>query len=61
MMIDAALGNIRFGVAKPKSRTDWHATVAKITAPPREHRANVLPTDPQVIGAVQRVATKDTM
>ena len=60
-MIEAALGDVRFDAAKPKSRTDWHATVAKVTAPPREHGANVLPTDAQVIGAVQRVATKDTV
>ena len=59
-MIDGALGDVRFDAAKPKSRADWHATVAKVTAPPREHGLNVLPTDAQVIGAVQRVATKET-
>jgi 3D-(3,5/4)-trihydroxycyclohexane-1,2-dione acylhydrolase (decyclizing) len=60
-MIEAALGDIRFEAAKPKSRTDWHATVTDVTVRPREHGANVLPTDAQVIGAVQRVATKDTV
>ena len=60
-MVEAALGDVRFDAAKPKSRTNWHATVAKVTASPREHGANVLPTDVQVIGAVQRVATKDTV
>ena len=28
-MIEAALGDVRFDAAKPKSRTDWHATVAR--------------------------------
>jgi 3D-(3,5/4)-trihydroxycyclohexane-1,2-dione acylhydrolase (decyclizing) len=60
-MIEASLGDVRFDAAKPKSRTDWHATVAEVTAAPREHGANLLPTDAQVIGAVQRVATKDTV
>ena len=60
-MIEAALGDVRFDAAKPKSRADWHATVAKVTAPPPERAANALPTDAQVIGAVQRVATKNTV
>ncbi len=59
-MIEAGLGDVRFDAAKPKSRADWHATVAKVTAPPSELGTNALPTDAQVIGAVQRVATKDT-
>ena len=58
--IDAALGDLRFGAADAKSRTDWHAAVARVTAAP-EKDTNALPSDAQVIGAVQRVATKDTV
>jgi 3D-(3,5/4)-trihydroxycyclohexane-1,2-dione acylhydrolase (decyclizing) len=60
-MMEAALGDIRFDSVKPKWRNDWHASVATMTAPSPEHGTNVLPTDAQVIGAVQRVATKDTV
>ena len=59
--IDAALGDLRFDAADAGSRTDWHATVARVTAAPAKDRANRLPSDAQVIGAVQRVATKDTV
>ncbi len=43
-----------------RSRENWHETVATVTATP-EADANKLPSDAQVIGAVQRVATKDTL
>jgi 3D-(3,5/4)-trihydroxycyclohexane-1,2-dione acylhydrolase (decyclizing) len=36
-MVEAGLGDIRFDAANPKSRRNWHATVAKITAPPPKH------------------------
>ena len=58
--IDAALGETRFAAADAKARADWHATVAKVTAAPAKD-ANTLPSDAQVIGAVQRVATADTV
>ena len=32
--IDAALGDLRFDAADARSRTDWHATVARVTAAP---------------------------
>jgi 3D-(3,5/4)-trihydroxycyclohexane-1,2-dione acylhydrolase (decyclizing) len=58
--IDAGLGDLRFGAADAKARTDWHATVAQVTAAPAKD-ANKLPSDAQVIGAVQRVATEKTV
>ncbi|MCB1375998.1 MAG: 3D-(3,5/4)-trihydroxycyclohexane-1,2-dione acylhydrolase (decyclizing), partial [Rhodobacteraceae bacterium] len=58
--IDAALGETRFGAADAQSRIDWHAAVGKVTAAPQAD-ANKLPSDAQVIGAVQRVATRDTV
>ncbi|HMQ91580.1 MAG TPA: 3D-(3,5/4)-trihydroxycyclohexane-1,2-dione acylhydrolase (decyclizing) [Amaricoccus sp.] len=58
--IDAALGETRFGAADAQSRIDWHAAVGKVTAAPPAD-ANKLPSDAQVIGAVQRVATRDTV
>ena len=58
--IDAALGETRFAAADAKARTDWHATVAKVTAAPAKD-ANKLPSDAQVIGAVQRIATENTV
>ncbi len=39
-------------------RRDWAAATAAVKAPPTH---NALPTDAQVIGAVQRAATKDTL
>jgi 3D-(3,5/4)-trihydroxycyclohexane-1,2-dione acylhydrolase (decyclizing) len=58
--IDAALGATRFEAADAPARTDWHATVAGVTAaPPKD--ANKLASDAQVIGAVQRVATDNTI
>ena len=58
--IDAALGETRFEAADATARTDWHATVAEVTAAPAKD-ANKLPSDAQVIGAVQRVATEETV
>jgi 3D-(3,5/4)-trihydroxycyclohexane-1,2-dione acylhydrolase (decyclizing) len=58
--IDAALGDLRFDAADAKARSDWHATVAEVTAAPAKD-TNKLPSDAQVIGAVQRVATENTV
>lgn len=58
--LDAALGELRFGAADAKARADWHATVAEVTAAPAKD-TNALPSDAQVIGAVQRAATEETI
>jgi 3D-(3,5/4)-trihydroxycyclohexane-1,2-dione acylhydrolase (decyclizing) len=58
--IDAALGEISFTAADAKARTDWHAAVARVTAAPTPD-ANKLPSDAEVIGAVQRIATEKTV
>lgn len=60
--ISAGLGDLSFDGHAPKARTDWHETVAKVTAAPSsEQQSSGLPSDVQVIGAVQRVSTKDTV
>ncbi len=58
--IDAALGDKRFDAADARARADWHATVAEVTAAPPAD-SNALPSDAQVIGAVQRTATENTV
>ncbi|WP_241560157.1 thiamine pyrophosphate-dependent enzyme, partial [Solirhodobacter olei] len=57
--LSAALGPHRAPAFDARSRSDWHATVASVTAAPGE--GNALPTDAQVIGAVQRTATETTL
>ncbi len=57
--LSAALGPHRAPAFDEASRRAWHETVARVTAAPAA--TNALPTDAQVIGAVQRVATKDTV
>jgi 3D-(3,5/4)-trihydroxycyclohexane-1,2-dione acylhydrolase (decyclizing) len=59
--IDAALGNQTFDAADAKARTEWHATVKAVTAPPKDAPDGYLPTDAEVIGAVQRVSTEETI
>lgn len=56
-----ALGDYRAPAIDAKSRTDWHDAVSSVTAAPRTDQPNNLPTDAQVIGAVQRVATPKTV
>ncbi|QQA41296.1 3D-(3,5/4)-trihydroxycyclohexane-1,2-dione acylhydrolase (decyclizing) [Pelagovum pacificum] len=56
--IGAQLGELTFGWQKAEARTDWHETVRTVTAAPNH---DGLPTDAQVIGAVQRVATGDSI
>jgi 3D-(3,5/4)-trihydroxycyclohexane-1,2-dione acylhydrolase (decyclizing) len=58
--IDAALGPARFSAADARARDDWHATIEEVTAAPAKD-ANALPSDAQVIGAVQRAATEETV
>jgi len=51
---------LRFDAADPALRGDWLAEVARVTAAP-EPGGNQLPTDAQVIGSVQRVASERTV
>lgn len=56
--LSGALGGHAAPAFDTAARRGWHDTVAKVTAAPE---TNTLPTDAQVIGAVQRVATDQTM
>jgi len=56
--IGKAIGSRKFNAASGL-RADWHAATAAAKAPPPD--GNVLPTDAQVIGAVQRAATPATV
>jgi 3D-(3,5/4)-trihydroxycyclohexane-1,2-dione acylhydrolase (decyclizing) len=53
-----ALGGTRFDWHDPTARTAWQDAVRQATAAPNH---SGLPSDAQVIGAVQRVATEDTV
>lgn len=57
--IGAGLGDRRFDWHDPAARRDWHQVVWDVTAAPDS--GNALPTDAQVIGAVQRVAQDNTV
>lgn len=57
--LDAALGNKKFAGPDPAARRKWHETVRGVTAAPGD--TNALPTDAQVIGAVQRTSTENTI
>lgn len=59
--LTAALGGYRAPELETKSRADWQAAVDRVTAAPASKDPNNLPTDAQVIGAVQRVATDKTV
>ena len=54
-----ALGDTRFSAPSDDLKTSWFAAVDPLTAPPTD--GNALPSDQQVIGAVQRAATPDTV
>ncbi len=56
--LSAALGDKRFDWHDPAARTGWIETVRRVTAAPESAG---LPSDAQVIGAVQRVSTPDTV
>lgn len=58
--LSALLGNHRAPAPDGTARSAWHTKVKAVTAAP-EGTANVLPSDAQVIGAVQRVATDKTI
>ncbi|MBC9245188.1 3D-(3,5/4)-trihydroxycyclohexane-1,2-dione acylhydrolase (decyclizing) [Paracoccus sp. 11-3] len=57
--LDAELGDYRASGADPAWRTDWLAAVDAHCAAPAE--SNRLPTDAQVIGAVQRATGEDAI
>ena len=55
-----ALGDARFEAPDPVLKADWFAAADTVTAAP-DAEDNALPTDMQVIGAVQRSAAADTV
>ena len=57
--IGAALGALRWDAPATGLRSDWAAATAAVKAAPGP--GNALPTDAQVIGAVQRAAGPDTV
>ncbi|MGO8038147.1 3D-(3,5/4)-trihydroxycyclohexane-1,2-dione acylhydrolase (decyclizing) [Rhizobium leguminosarum] len=59
--LSAALEAYRGAGVDAGSRTDWHQTVERVTAAPEADGPANLPTDAQVIGAVQRVATEKSV
>jgi 3D-(3,5/4)-trihydroxycyclohexane-1,2-dione acylhydrolase (decyclizing) len=59
--LSALLGDHKAPGFNAQSRLDWHETVKRATAAPEGAPGNALPTDAQVIGAVQRVATEKTV
>ncbi|WP_444454833.1 3D-(3,5/4)-trihydroxycyclohexane-1,2-dione acylhydrolase (decyclizing) [Rhodobacter capsulatus] len=59
--ISAALGDHKAPAFDAASRLAWQVAVKVVTAPPAQDPANTLPSDAQVIGAVQRVVTKDSI
>ena len=54
-----ALEDHQFTAPDPALKANWFADVDPLTAPPTD--GNQLPTDMQVIGAVQRASTPDTV
>jgi 3D-(3,5/4)-trihydroxycyclohexane-1,2-dione acylhydrolase (decyclizing) len=58
--LSVRLGDHKAPAFDAQSRLDWHNTVVDGTAAPGEGNA-LLPTDAQVIGAVQQVATNETI
>ncbi|WP_018237072.1 3D-(3,5/4)-trihydroxycyclohexane-1,2-dione acylhydrolase (decyclizing) [Ensifer sp. BR816] len=59
--ISVLLGDHKAPAFDGKSRLAWHETVKRVTAAPQDTPSNDLPTDAQVIGAVQRVARDNTV
>ena len=58
--LSEALGDLRFDAHDPAAKAAWLGEVKRVTDPP-PMSANALPTDAQVIGAVQRVALENTV
>jgi 3D-(3,5/4)-trihydroxycyclohexane-1,2-dione acylhydrolase (decyclizing) len=59
--LSALLGDRTFDAFDPRSRAEWLARVEEHCAAPVSSSVNALPTDAQVIGAVQRVLTEKTI
>ncbi|MBY5886804.1 3D-(3,5/4)-trihydroxycyclohexane-1,2-dione acylhydrolase (decyclizing) [Rhizobium leguminosarum] len=59
--LSAALEAYRGPGVDAGSRSDWHKTVERVTAAPEADGPGNLPTDAQVIGAVQRMATENSV
>lgn len=59
--LTAGLGDYRASAFKAQSRKDWLALVDAHCAAPATGTTNTLPTDAQVIGAVQRASTDRTI
>ena len=57
--LSAALGDQRFDAPDPAIKAGWFAKADAVTAPPKD--GNQLPTDMQVIGAVQRASRDNTV
>ncbi|OHZ43707.1 3D-(3,5/4)-trihydroxycyclohexane-1,2-dione acylhydrolase (decyclizing) [Agrobacterium vitis] len=58
-LISKALGDHRFAAPDAGLKADWFAKADTVTAPPKD--GNSLPTDMQVIGAVQRTSRDNTV
>ncbi|WAP66758.1 3D-(3,5/4)-trihydroxycyclohexane-1,2-dione acylhydrolase (decyclizing) [Jiella pelagia] len=58
--LSRALGDLRFEAHDPSAPAEWRKEVERVTAAPAAS-TNSKPTDAQVIGAVQRVATDRTV
>ncbi|MDU8911998.1 3D-(3,5/4)-trihydroxycyclohexane-1,2-dione acylhydrolase (decyclizing) [Aestuariicoccus sp. MJ-SS9] len=59
--LGAALGGHRAEAPAATLKAEWFAQVDPLTAAPEAEGANALATDMQVVGAVQRAATGDTL
>ncbi|MDP9811477.1 3D-(3,5/4)-trihydroxycyclohexane-1,2-dione acylhydrolase (decyclizing) [Rhizobium tibeticum] len=59
--LSAALGDYRAPAVDARSRSEWLAAVKRVTAAPEADDSGALPTDAQVIGAVQRVSTEKSV
>lgn len=59
--LSALLEDYRAPSFDAKSRIKWHEIVKSVTSAPKPDLTNYLPTDAQVIGAVQRVSTEKTV
>ncbi|MGX9357229.1 3D-(3,5/4)-trihydroxycyclohexane-1,2-dione acylhydrolase (decyclizing) [Roseobacteraceae bacterium S113] len=57
--LSEALGTLRFNGPEAGAKEGWFAKVDPLTAPPEA--GNALPTDMQVVGAVQRAAQDNTV
>ena len=59
--LSSALGDHRFDSPPSSLRDDWLFAVDSVTAPPTPTSGNSLPSDSEVIGAVQRSVSDDTI